>query len=337
MVPVITGATSARRVVDRLYQVGTLEASEEVTLRSEVEGTVKEILFTQGTEAEKGQVLVRLNTDKMEAEVRSLEAAIDQLRVRLQNRKTTLERYRPLVKQKLVSLLQFDNLESEIQEIEAEIVQMRARLSREEYRLADAAIRAPFHGVLGSRNFSVGHHLRVGDPVVFLVSMDPLEITFLVPERYKDKIRIGQPVVVTVESYADRSFEGAIFFLSPQIDLQTRSFQVKARLDNEERLLNPGMFARVESITEVREGALTLPWESVIQTEDDTYVYTVQDGIARKVSIVLGKVTHEWAEILDADLVPGTPIILEGKFAVEDGVKVSIRANPRSQRSPYED
>lgn len=333
-VPVITGVAESRRVVYTLNQVGTLEASQEVTLRSEVEGAVEEILFTQGEEAEKGKVLVRLRTEKTEAELRRLEARIDQLRVRLQNRKSTLERYRPLVEQDLVSRLQFDDLETEIKEIESEIAQTFAMLAREEDRLADAAIRAPFHGTLGARNFSVGDYLQVGDPVVSLVDMDSLEISFQVPEKFKEKIRIGQSAVVTVDAYPDRRFQGAIFFISPQTDLQTRSFRVKARLDNEERLLNPGMFARVELITDVHENARTVPWESVIQTEEGAHIYTVRDGVARKVPIVLGKVTSEWAEALEADLAPGTPVILEGKYAVQDGMKVSMAEEAAAGGSP---
>jgi membrane fusion protein (multidrug efflux system) len=109
------------------------------------------------------------------------------------------------------------------------------------------------------------------------------------------------------------------------VDLNLRSFQVKAKVENIPPLLNPGMFAHVKMITDVHEEALTVPWESVIQTETETYIYVVEGEVARKVPLHTGKITNEWAEILDTNLLPGTTVILEGKFAVKDGAKVAVK------------
>ncbi|MDY6863477.1 MAG: efflux RND transporter periplasmic adaptor subunit [Thermodesulfobacteriota bacterium] len=324
-VPVITGEASTRRVIYTINQVGTLEASQEVTIRSEIEGSIIELLFKEGGGVKKGDVLVRLDSAKIQAEMRNLNARIDQLKVRLANRQRTLKRKSPLVTQDLISRLDFDNLQTEIKEIKAEIAQIKAALSLEKERLSDTIIRSPFDGVAGARNISTGDYLKVGESVVTVVNLNPLEIAFNIPEKFSPDIFINQEVILKLSPFPAQIFKGTIFFISPLIDIKTRNFMVKAKLDNTRNLLKPGMFAHVEIVTEVHENALTVPWESVIRTESETYVYIVKGETARKVTIHPGKVTNEWAEVLDADIPSGTQVILEGKYAVKDGMKVSIK------------
>jgi membrane fusion protein, multidrug efflux system len=327
-VPVLLGEATARRVELTLEQVGTLTASQEVILRSEAEGRVVEIAFQEGRPVSKGDVLVRLDAAKVRADIANFEAQIAQYNARLENNLRTLERNRPLLEENLISRLQFDNLETGIAEVRAQIDQARANLAREQVRLSDTVARAPFDGVTGARTISPGDYLKVGDPVVLVVDLDPLEISFQVPEKLKPKFSLKQTVNLKVAPYPERIFTGQLSFISPRVDEATRTFQVKARVANGERLLSPGMFARVEVVTDIFENAVTVPWESVIQTELETYIYTVQDGIARKLPVQLGRITPHWVQLLDTELAPGTAVILEGKFATRDGAKVAPKSTP---------
>lgn len=324
-IPVITGEASVRRVEYILNQVGTLKASQEVTLRSAIEGPIIEILFSEGSNVKKNEILVKLDPAKIQAELRNLNARIEQLQIGLANKERTLERKRPLVDQDLVSRLHFDDLQTDIKEIGSRILQARADLARQNERLSDTVIRAPFDGVVGVRDICVGDYLKIGDPVVSVVDLDPLQIVFQVPEKFKPDLFVGKQVFLTVDPYQDRIFEGQISFIAPVVDINTRSFQVKALVNNNELLLNPGMFARAKVIMEVHENALTVPWESVIQTEEEDYIYIVENDVARKVPVKLGKITSKWAEVLDPGITSGAIVILEGKFAVKDGKKVSVR------------
>ena len=301
-----------------------------MTIRSEIGGRVIKILFKEGREVKKKDLLVRLNAAKINAETARLKGRVEQLKARLANKKRTLDRKRPLVSQDLVSRVQFDDLQTEIKEIDAKIVQVYADLALQKERLSDTMIRAPFDGIAGVRNFSEGYYLKEGDSVVTIVDLDPLEISFQVPEKYKTNFFTGMETLLSVDSYPGSTFKGEIFFISPQVDVENRTFHVKARVDNGRSLLNPGMFARVEVITGVHENALTVPWESVIQTENDTYLYVIKGDTAHKVSVRLGKITDEWAEILDTPLVPGSMVILEGKFAVKEGAKVVVKQLPET-------
>ena len=332
-IPVITGKSTKRRVEYTLNQVGTLEASQEVTLRSEIEGRTVKILFTEGRAVRRGQVLVQLDAAKIQADIRNLKARIEQLEIRLSHKKRTLERNRPLVAENLVSRQQFDNLETDIEEIKAQIIQARADLARQKERLSYTDIRAPFDGIAGVRKFSEGHYLKVGDQVVTIVNLDPLEISFKAPEKSKPSLYIGQDLLLSVDAYPEKAFKGKVFFISPQVDINLRTFQVKAWVENNPPLLNPGMFGRVEMIIDVHEDALTVPWESIIQTEAETYLYVVEEEKARKVPVRLGKITDEWAEILDAVIPAGATVILEGKFAVKDGMKVAQKSTPEKEKA----
>lgn len=326
--PVILGEATERKVEHVFNQVGTLQASREVTLRSEIDSRVVDILFQEGKSVEKGDVLVRLDSAKIQAGIRNTEAVIDQLKIRLENRVLTLERNRQLLKQDAVSRQHFDNLETEIKEIRAQISASEAELARQRELLSYTVIRAPFAGTAGARTFSEGHYFKVGDPVVTVLTLDPLEICFPAAEKLKSKLFIGQDVTLSVDAFPARAFKGIISFISPQVETDIRCFQVKARVGNGDHALNPGMFARVRVITDVREKALTIPWESVIQTEAESYVYTVEGDVARKTPVRLGVVTSEWAEVVDASFSAGSKVILEGKYAVKDGAKVTLTHKP---------
>jgi RND family efflux transporter MFP subunit len=322
-VPVLLGEVTTRRVELILEQVGTLAARHDVTLRSESEGRVVEITFHEGQPVRSGEVLVRLDAAKVRANIVNLEAQSSELNARLENKLRTLERNRPLLEKKLISRLQFDNLETETAEVQAQIEQARANLVGEQVRLAATVIRAPFAGVAGVRTLSPGDYLKAGDPVVRVVDLDLLEISFQVPEKFKPKFSRGQTVNLQVTPYPERIFTGQISFIAPQVDEATRTFQVKAQVANPEHLLSPGLFARVNVVTDVFENAITVPWESIIQTEQETYLYTVHENIARKVPVRLGRITPQWAQLLDSELAPGSAVILEGKFASRDGGKVA--------------
>jgi len=325
---VTTAPVASREVVYTLEQVGSLRASERATLRSEVAGTVSQILFTQGSQVPKGKVLVRLDDTKIRAEIRNLQARIEQLKVRLAFKSKTLERNEVLLKRSAIAQHRYDELATEVKETELAISQVRAELARQQDMLDDTVIQAPFAGVVGSKDISPGDYLKVGAPVVELVVLDPLEIDFLVPERYKSKLSLGQKVDLRVAAEGERRFSGEIVFISPTVEVKTRSFLVKAKVANPDRRLNPGMFARVSLVTEVHPQAVVVPWASVIQTEKETYLYLLEDQTARKVPIELGKVTADWAEVLSPPLKPGTAVIVEGKFAAKDGGKVDLKKAP---------
>ena len=329
---VTTAPVTTRRVEYVLEQVGSLHSSDQATLRCQLAGTVQQILFKEGSRVQAGQVLVILDDAKVRAEIRNLEALTQQHQTRLAFQLKTLERNQALMKKAAIAQHRLDELESQVKETQLAIAQSRANLARQRELLADTVIKAPFNGVVGAKNLSVGDYLKAGDAVVTVLVPDPLEISFQVPEVFKSKVTLGQKVLLRVASEGERFFHGNIFFIAPLVDESTRTFQVKARVANPDGRLNPGMFARIRLVTDVHDQAPTVPWASVIQTEDDTYLYLVQDGKAKKVVVTLGMVTPQWAEIVEPALPAGQAVIVEGKFSAQDGqaVQAAQPAQPAS-------
>ncbi len=284
-IPVTVAAAVARRVETRLDQVGTLRSRREVTVRSEDGGTIVEIRFTEGGPVRRGEVLARLDTRRIEAEISRLEAQILQLTTRAENRRRDLERSRDLLTRELVSRQSFDQIEAATREAEAEIAQARAALASERVLLADATIRAPFDGVAGTRQADVGDVLPAGGAIVTLVDLDPLEIAFQVPEKHKERLALGRPVRVVVEAHPGKVFEGTIPYVSPRVDEETRSFPVKAAVGNAGGRINPGMFARISFATDVRETALTVPAEALVPAEGGSSLFVVEGDAARRVAV----------------------------------------------------
>ncbi|MCB2193532.1 MAG: efflux RND transporter periplasmic adaptor subunit [Deltaproteobacteria bacterium] len=319
---VTLGEITARRVENVLNQVGTISSPKMVTIRSEIAAPVEEILFQEGAEVKRGKLLVKLDAAKVRADMRNLQQRINQLKIRLAHQKRNLERNKPLVKDKLVSQMKYDDLETEIALAKAALAQAQADMARQKEMLADTEIRAPFDGVVGSKNLSVGDYLKAGEPVVKVVSLNPLEMEFSVPERFKAGVFQGQEVRIFTVAYPGRKFTGKVSFISPVVDSHNRSFKVKAMVDNDPHLLNPGMFGRLKVTVDVRENAMCAPWASIIQTEKETYIYLVEDGKAKKVPVSLGHIENHWAEIVHPPLKAGSKVILEGKFMVKDGGQV---------------
>lgn len=387
--PVTLGEAVTRRVEVRLEQVGTLEASREVTVRTEVAGAVVEVAFAEGRPVKQGAVLVRLDDRKtraalamleadlallevrlagrrrelgrhpalVEAEVAKLDERAKQLAARKANREQEIARNRPLVEKDLVARQGFERLQTEVAELTAELAQVelelarqrglvasqsadtlgtqvaeleaslartRAALAQEQVRLADTVVRAPFDGVAGARTVNVGDVLAAGAPVVTLIDADPLELAFRVPEKDRARVALGHGVTLRADAAPGLALPGTVSFVAPGVDSATRSFLVKAQVRNQDGRLAPGMFARVELVTAVRDGALTVPWESVIQTEAGTHLFAVEGEVARRIPTQLGVTTAEWAELLGTDLAPGAKVVLEGKFALKDGAAVAL-------------
>ena len=328
-IPVNIGKVTSMDLTYTLQRVGSLEAKESVVLKAEAEGSITGIFFEEGDWVKEGQILVKLNDVKIKATIAQLEARLRQMEVQLANSERTLQRKEPLVKEDLISKQDFDDLQSKIEIEKATLKEIRAERAHNRELFDDTEVRAPFAGVASERKISVGDFLRIGDPVVHLVQLNPLEVSFRVDEKYKTNLYPRQKVTMSVAAYPGKKFQGEVYFISPDIDIATRTFLVKSRIANETNALNPGMFAEVTIVTEVHKNALVVPWESVIQLEDETYLYVVNTKMAKKVPVKLGLVSGGIAEVF-GNLKAGQSVVREGKYALRDGAAVKIAAESQA-------
>ena len=323
-IPVTVSEVMSRDVIHRLHRVGSLEAKESVILKAEIDERVIEIFFEEGSMVESGQILIKLNDAKVKAQIDELKSRLRQIDLQLANSKKKLVRKKPLVKKNLVSRQEFDDLKTKIEIEKAAITEIKAQLTYARELFKNTEIRAPFAGATSERLISVGDFLKRGNPVVRMVQLDPLEISFRVDEKYKTRLYLNQPVEITAAAQPKRKFTGTVFFISPDIDVSTRTFLIKSRITNKEHLLNPGMFAHATIITETHKNALMILGESIVQLENESYVYVLNNDKAKKIPVQVLLIEDHEAEVL-GDLKPGHKIVVEGKYALNDGASVYMK------------
>ena len=298
-------------VEEDVRAVGTLQPNESVVIAPEIAGRLLAIRFREGDRVEEGEVLVEIDAEILRAE---LEKAQSDLILAQANN----ERAATLASQGTGTLRARDEAAAVLRAAEAE-------LSLAEARLEKATIRAPFPGVVGLRSVSVGAYLTPGTPIVTLAEIDPLKVEFRVPELQLPRLRQGQSIVVTADAIPGRSFEGTVYAIDPVVDIDGRAIRSRATVPNPERLLSPGLFARIRIIVEERPGALLVPESAIVADAGKTFVFRVADGQAERVEVSLGERLPGRVEVRSG-LRAGDTVIAAGHQRVRAGSRLEIVA-----------
>lgn len=297
------------RVQESIAAVGSLRSNESVVLRPEVSGRIATIGFRDGQAVRRGQVLVGLDSTLNEAEVAQAQAEFD-----LAN--SNLKRTEDLARQSFVSSSAQDQAASSVQVAEA-------KLKLAEARLAKMRIVAPFDGVVGIRNVSVGDYVKDGADLINIEDIRTLKVDFRLPERYFTQLKSGLPVEVTADALPGARYVGSVDAINPRVDASGRSLEVRAKLSNTDGRLRPGMFARVLVLLGDRPNALMVPEEAVVPLGDDFFVYTVVDGKAKRVRVKLGVRREAQVELLEG-VSAGDRVVTAGIRVQRDGQPVRV-------------
>ena len=305
-------AAEARRqpVAETLAVVGTLAANEFVEVKSETDGAIAEILFQEGQPVKRGDLLVRLDESKFSAAVREAEAS-------LKLSDTTFGRNKELFREKLVSQQEYDQASATFQVNQATL-ELRKR------QLQDARLYAPFAGVVGARNISAGQVINKNTTLTWVVDVDVIKAEFNVPERFLSQMKAGQTIELTVAAYPGVKFPGEVYFLAPQVEPNTRTMQIKARVPNADHRLKPGMFANLDLRLTLREDAIVIPESALLTMGERTQVYVIgADGTAQVRPVKVGTRLANQIEILSG-LQPGEKVVAEGLQKIRPGGPVKM-------------
>jgi len=196
-----------------------------------------------------------------------------------------------------------------------------------EARLGKLRILAPFDGTVGLRKISIGDYVSKGTEIVNLEQTNPLKVDFRVPEVFLPAVRTEQKIGVSVDAFPDTVFEGTVFAIDPAVDAAGRAVVIRARIDNEDGRLRPGLFGRVTLELSERAEALWVPEESLIPQGNKHFVYRVEAGAegkpatAKMTPVTIGKREAGRVEILDG-VATGDRVITAGVLKVRDGAPV---------------
>ncbi len=317
---VVVAEAKRELVTEKLTLVGSFAADEQVEIKAEIEGVVQEINFEEGQSVEAGRLLFKLDESK-------IFLAINEAESNFKLAQANHVRAAQLLKEKLIPPAEFDQAVAQF-EVSRVTLELRNR------QLKDARIHAPFAGVMGARHISSGQVIAKNTALVTLVKLDPVRAELPVPERYLGQLKLGQTVEVTVAAYPDYKFNGTIFFVGPQVDTNTRTAVVKARVPNPKRELRPGMLARVELLLASRENAVVIPETAVGQTfgSDQAAVFLVdanQTVQFRKVR--LGVRLPDKVEVLSG-VEAGEKVVIEGIQKIAPGFKVRVASSDNGKK-----
>jgi len=195
----------------------------------------------------------------------------------------------------------------EVRNRQAMLLQRRSELELARQQRADTVVISPIEGAVSERRASVGEYLAAGGPVVTLVKLHPLRLRLAVPERDSTAVRVGQPVVVTVEGVAGEH-RGRVARISPAISEQNRTLLVEAEVANEGAVLRPGAFARADVVLAGDLRVVTVPATAIVTFAGVEKVFTVDKGRSAEVRVTTGRRLGDRVEIVSG-LAAGTPVV----------------------------
>ncbi len=289
--------------------VGSLKSDESVTLSPEIAGRVIEIPVEEGQAVKAGTVIARFDQSVHEAEIAQAAAAVELGR-------SNFERASELLKKKAGTERARDEARSAMLTAEANLALARARFDK-------MTLTAPFDGVLGLRQVSVGQYLNPGDAIIRLEAIDPLKVDFRVPEVYFTRVSIGQTINAEVDAFPGETIQGTVYAIDPLVDENGRSVVIRAKIPNEQGRLRPGLFARVALVYDSIEQAIIVPEQAIVPIGTDKFVFRVVDGKAALTRIELGQRFLGRVQV-KSGLAAGDSVITAGQLKIQDGVPVAV-------------
>jgi len=345
----VESPTSASGAV--LNASGYVVARRLATVSSKVTGQVAEVLFEEGAEVEAGQVLARLDRSTAEAELNvaasSAEAARRNLReieVRLADARKTLERNHSLVERKLVAQSVLDSAEAEVAALGARLAAARsevdvaiAQVELGKQQLADLEIRAPFKGVVISKDAQPGEMVspmsagggftRTG--VATIVDMDSREVEVDVNESYINRVSAGQKVECVLDAYPDLRIPAHVISIVPTADRQKATVRVRIGLDQLDPRILPDMGIKVSFFEDgtqpAAKGALLVPENAVVQEGEASFAWVVRDGKVEKRAVKVGAAKDGQVPVTEG-LAGGESIVVDAPRRLRDGGAVELKA-----------
>ncbi len=309
--PIVVDAfvVSRSSISENVQAPGTLKPFEETDIRSEVGGRIVQMNINEGATVQKGTLLVKLFDDDLKAQLRKL-------KVQLLIREKTAERNEELLKINGISQQEFDLSTLEVENLRADIESTEIAISKTE-------VRAPYSGVVGLRNISLGAYISPSDVITTIRQVDKLKLEFSVPEKYAKDIRTGYPVIFRVDG-GHQEHTASVMATENSVDQNTRTLLVRAVVTGKNPELVPGLFAKVNLQLGKNENALLVPTQAVVPTIRNKQVVILNGDSVRFAVVETGIRDSAFVEVLHGVNI-GDTVITSGLMAIrpESRIKVS--------------
>jgi len=308
-IPVETELPTRGDVYAMYTGTAPIEAYAEADVIAKVDGEVRELLVEEGDEVVKGQILARLDGDRLRLELNESQANLRKLQ-------RSYERNVDLKSKGLISDGDFEKIKFEMEALEAS------------YNLASleldyTQIRAPIDGVIAERYVKLGNTINIGEPAFRVTGLDPLVAYLHVPEREYRHIEAGQPVGIQIDALSGDPIVAAVSRVSPIVDPQTGTFKITIEIFDKDRRIKPGMFGRISVVYDVHEHALQIPRSALVEETDTLSVFVVEDGTAVRKNVITGYGNKGMIEITSG-IEDGEQVVTVGQVSLKQDSKVTV-------------
>ncbi|MBA3813400.1 MAG: efflux RND transporter periplasmic adaptor subunit [Alphaproteobacteria bacterium] len=315
-IPVEAVAAKTGTMLRRVSAVGKLSPIQSVILHPEVQGKIAKIYFKEGQKVKEGSPLFKIDDAVYKAKVMGAEAALAQA-------KEEHSRAVKLLEKNFGTVAQRDKTLADMQVKEAELALAKIDLE-------NTIIKAPFSGVIGLSEVSVGAAISPSNELATVVDLDPINVDFSIPESFFPHIKEGDIVDVTVEDIDILPVEATIKAISPEISADTLQVVIRAEMPNKELIYRPGFFARVLVLAGTIENAVLVPTTAIEREGEEEYVLLVVDNVSVKTVVSTGMQEGNEIEITHG-VKPGDLVITAGGFRAQDGTEVTVVNKPQEQ------
>ena len=295
-------------MTDELTVTGTLLPDEEVDLSFETSGKIVEINFMEGSSVKKGQILAKVNDRQLQAELQRLQAQVKLAEDRVY-------RQQALLKRDAVSQEAYEQVRTDLATLNAEI-----NIVKEEIALTE--LKAPFDGVIGLRQVSVGTYASPTTIVAKLTKTSPLKVEFSVPERYAGDMKRGLNLDFYMEDRL-KVYKAKVYAVESTIDQELHQLKVRAIYPNHDNALLPGRYASINLKKAEINDAIAIPAEAIVPEMGKDKVYLFKNGLAQPVEITTGLRTDAEVQVVRG-LQVGDTIITSGTLQLRTGLPVKL-------------
>lgn len=294
---------------DILAISGSIEANEQIDLRSEISGIIEHIYFEEGSNVQQGQVLFKVNDIELRADLAKAKTAENLASENQRRAKLLLEK-------EAISQEEFDIASADYYSTKAQTQLIQAQLSK-------TSVRAPFAGKIGLRNVSKGTYVTPTTLIAKLVNTNQIKITFSVPEKYATQIKVKNVVNFTTSSSKDE-FTAKIYAIEPEVDVATRTLKMRAIADNTQGKLLPGTFANVSLPLDKLNDALLVPTEALIPIQNGKKIFVSENGKAKEIIVETGARTNKDI-LITSGLKVGDTVLTTGVMSLREGSPVKVK------------
>lgn len=306
-------------------ETGVTTPENSVTISSEVSGRIMAMNIEVGEKVSKDQVLAEIDNELFQLAVDQAHAQEINTRAAFEKAEKDLGRYKILRERDEISEGEYETFRLQHDQAHSAFLSAEAAHKTAERQLRNATIKSPIKGEIAARFVDPGNMINIMEPIVKVVDNSTIKVSINISERDVVNVRTGMPVEINIDAFPGKSFQGTVFAVSPEADMNTHTFPVEVEVvNNQGPEIRSGMIARVHIRTGTINDAVLVPADAVIERYGKNYLYVASNGNAEEREVILGPKTDSKIQVVSGVQL-GDAVITVGQFNVQDESPIEIK------------